>query len=176
MLWFLLSILLFFGLLLWLPLEVEIDTNHALYRARWRGIFGIRGVPEEQGWRWFFKILGWEKEWKAGTKKPVAPKRTPHKPPAKKTKRPFSPRQMWALAKNLFSAVKVKRFRLDWDSGDYIRNAQLYPLFHSLSKRGRSWNINFMGREELEILLQTRLWYLAAAFLRVFFKPKLFQS
>ncbi|MCF8244976.1 MAG: hypothetical protein K9J37_11640 [Saprospiraceae bacterium] len=164
MLWLLALILLPLVLLLWLPLELEIDTSHALYRVRWLGIFGFRGVPSDEGWRWFFKVFFWEKEWKPGGGQSLLPKKKrPRKP-----KRVPSARKVWSLVKNLFRAIKVKRIRVNWDTGDYVRNAQLYPLFHSLSKRKRQLNINFMGKEELEILLQTRLWHIAGAFLRSF--------
>lgn len=167
MLWLLLAILLLFALLLWLPLELEIDTGHAVYSARWRGIFGIRGVPEAERWRWFFKLFFWEKEWRPSPRKPKLAK-----PKPKKKKPPISPRKAWALAKNLFRAIKIKHFRMDWDTGDYVRNAQLYPLACVFSNRKWKLNINFNGREELEILLQTRLWNLTGAVLQSFVQPK----
>lgn len=167
MLWVTASILLLFALLLWLPLELEIDTVHAMYTVRWRGIFGIRGVRGEEHWRWFFTLFFWEKEWRRGPRKPKLAK-----PKAKKTKPPISARRAWTLAKNLFHAIKTKRFRVDLDTGDFVSNAQLYPLFHAFSNRKRQLAINFNGKEELEILLQTRLWNLTGAVLRSFVQPK----
>ncbi len=165
MLWFLLSIFLLLVLLLWLPLELEIDTRHALYRARWLGIIAFRGLPDGEGWRWYFKVFFWEKEWKSGSRQSSPPK----KKQTRKFKRRPSARQVWSLVKNLFRAVKVKRIRVNWDTGDYVWNAQLYPLFSSLNRQGRQLSINFIGREELEIHLQTRLWNIAGAILRSFF-------
>jgi hypothetical protein len=171
MLWVLLSFLLLVGLLLWLPFELEIDTPHDIYRARWRGIFSIRLVPVEGHWKWFYKLFFWENPLRFSKKKPRA-----KKPATKKSKSKFTFKQALALFRNLLHAIKIKRFRLDIDTGDYVRNAQLYPLFHSLSKPGRQCRINFMGKEELEIHLQTRLWSIAGAFLRTFITPKIFHA
>jgi hypothetical protein len=166
-LWFLPLVLLFLVLLLWLPLEVEIDTGLAVYRARWWGVFGIRAVPDSEKWRWFLNVFFWENELRPGGTKPSVRKRR-----ANKKKRTIPLKRILSLAKNLFQAIKIKRFRLDWDTGDFVSNAQLYPLFHALSNRKRQLAINFDGKEELEILLQTRLWDLTKAVLRSFVQPK----
>ncbi len=170
MLGVILSFLLLIGLLLWLPVEVEIDTPHDIYRARWRGIFSIWLVPGEGCWRWFYKLFFWENKLHFTQKKPSLKK------PSIKPKSSFDIKQLLVLLRNVFKAIKIKRFRLDIDTGDYVRNAQLYPLFHTLSKPAHHIHINFMGREEVVILLQTRLWNLAGAFLRSFIIPKIFHS
>lgn len=167
MLWFLSSVLVLLVLLLWLPLELEIETGQGVYTAGCHGIFSIRAVPGQGRWRWFYTLFFWEREWATGASKPDS-----KKPAPKQRKPPMSLKRGLALARHLLQAIKIKRFRLDWDTGDFVRNAQLYPLFHSLSGRKRQLTINFVGKEELAILLQTRLWYLALAVLRSFFQPK----
>ncbi len=47
--WFLLFLFLFFCLLFWLPVRVEIDTAQQKYRVIWKGIFAVWGVPDEAG-------------------------------------------------------------------------------------------------------------------------------
>lgn len=173
MIWALLTLLLLLGILLWLPIELEIDTNRSIYRARWRGLLGFRGVPTESGWQWFFQFLFFEKKWKLQEKKPKPPKKKKRK---KKKGLPISPKQMFALAKKLIQTFKVIRFRINWDTGDFVKNAYLYPLFHVLSRGRRQLHINFTGNQELCIHLQTRLVLLAGAFLQVFFQPKIFTS
>lgn len=170
MLWFLLILTLLLGLLLWLPFQVEIDTERNVYRAKWTGIFGIRGMPGERRWRWFFHLFFWETEWRPRQEKP---KRQPAKKPVAKKKKPaFTLRQGWALAKNLRRAIKVKRLHVNWDTGDFVRNAYLYPIFHALSRGRRDLQINFFGKQELAISLQTRPYQVAGAFLRSFFHSK----
>jgi hypothetical protein len=166
--WFILTVLMLFGLLLVLPIEVEIDTEKGVYRAGWRGICGIRGLPGERKWRWIMRIFFFEKEWQAKPEKPKLPK----KPAAKKRGLTFTPRRMWQITRNIFRAIRVKRLRLEWDTDDFALNARLYPFFRLLCKERRAFSINFSGRQELSIHLQTRLYRLAWAFLQVFFQPK----
>ena len=170
MLYFLLILVLLLGLLLWLPFQVEIDTERNVYLAKWTGIFGIRAVPGEQRWHWFFQVFFWETEWQPGKKK--AKPEPPKKPAAKKKKPPFTLRQGWSLMKNLWRAIELKRLRVNWDTGDFVRNAYLYPAFRSLSRGRRNLQINFFGKQELTIHLQTRPYRLAGAFLQAFFHSK----
>lgn len=176
LIWFLLTLVLLFALLFWVPIQVEIDTQQQIYRARWRGIFGIRVLPEEKRWRWFFQVFFWEKEWKSG-KNVYDEKKRRGKKPAKqkaagKRKMPFTLRQGRALFRNLFHAIKVKRLHLNWDTGDFVRNAWLYPAFRMANRGKRQLFINFSGQQELAIQLQTRLGLLTMAFLRTFFISK----
>lgn len=172
MLWLIaIPLLLLFALLV-LPLEVEVDTRRDIFSVKWKGIFGIRGVPAANRWRWFFSIFFFEKEWTEKTKQP----KSVEKKKVKKAKSALSPGQMWRLLKNMLRAVDVKRLRINWDTGDFALNAQLFPLCHFLSRRGRQFQINFFGKQEFSILLQTRPYRLAWAFLQLFFHPKMYKS
>lgn len=169
MLWFFLSLILLAGLLLWLPLQVEVDTENGLYRAGWGGIFGVRATMAGDRWQWFYRIFFWEKQAMPDGKKARAGKT--RKPKAKKPSFPLSPRQAWFLMKKLLRAVEVKRFYLDWDTGDFIWDAYLYPLCR-LTRANRHVHINFSGRQELAIHLQARPYRLAGAALQAFFHSK----
>jgi len=168
MMWVFLTLVFLLGLVLWLPVEVEVDTNTDVYRICWKGIFGLRAEPGEDRWRLFFQIFFVEKEWRPGaTKKPVK-KPEPSKPARKKQKQPLSPRRAWQLFKNMLHVVELRHCRISWDTDDYTRNAVLFPLFFLLSKGKRRLAINFNGRQELQFLLQTRPYRLAGAVLRTF--------
>lgn len=173
MLWVFAVLFLVFVVLLTLPFRVEIDTTREIFEAKWLGIFGIRAVPEAEKWRLFFRIFFFEKEWFPEKGSPKKGRREPSKKSAsKKKKPPFSLRQMWQLAKNMFRAVQVKHLKINWDTDDFVQNAWLFPLFQFMSRGNRQLSINFLGRQELAILLQTRLGLLAWAFLQTFFHTK----
>lgn len=172
LIWFLLTLVLLFALLFWLPIQVEIDTQQQIYRARWRGIFGIRALPEEERWRWFFRVFFWEKEWTPGKEKKPEEKKPAKQKVAGKRKMPFTLRQGRALLRNLLRAIRIKRLHLNWDTGDFVRNAWLYPAFRMASRGKRQMFINFSGQQELAIQLQTRLGLLTMAFLQAFFTSK----
>lgn len=174
MLWVLLILLLLFLTLLLLPIELEIDTRKDVYRGVWKGIVGLRVVPDSEQWHWYFQFFFIQKEWhwSAEKRQPKAARKE-KEAARKKKRRPMSMRQMWALAKNLLRAVTVKRLELNWDTDDYVRNAYLFPLFLLASKGRRQLRINFEGKHEIAIFLQTRLGRIAWAVLRVFIHPKI---
>ncbi len=74
--WFLLLLTLFFGLLFWLPIQVEVDTIQQKYRVYWKGILAIWAVPDEAGLRWFYQIFFWKTEWKSSAESAKKGKRT----------------------------------------------------------------------------------------------------
>ncbi|MBK9014060.1 MAG: hypothetical protein IPM82_08195 [Saprospiraceae bacterium] len=101
--------------LLVLPVSIEIDTAKQVFQARWQGILRIRAVPESHKWRWFYRVFLVEKEWAPTPQKPKAPKQKK----AAQKKPSFTPRQIWSMLKNMFRAVDVRRFRVDWDTDDF---------------------------------------------------------
>ncbi|HMQ46465.1 MAG TPA: hypothetical protein PKA00_02635 [Saprospiraceae bacterium] len=174
MLWVLLILLLILTILLLLPIEVEMDTKKDIYRAAWKGIVGLRVVPDSEQWHWYFQFFFIQKEWHwtAEKSQPKAAK-TAKTSPRKQKKRSMSARQMWALFKNMLRAITIKRLEVNWDTDDYVRNAYLFPLFLMASKGRRQLRINFKGEHDIAIFLQTRLGRIAWAFLRVFIHPKI---
>ena len=175
MIWFLsilAGLLFLIILLLCLPLQIEIATEKEIYEAKWSGLLRFRAVPADEKWRWFIRVLFWEME----LGRDQARVETERKPEPQKTKKKkkgsFSIQQGIQIARGMLSAIRVKRFRIDWDSDDYVVNAWLYPLFHLISRGKYRVRINFLGRQEASILLQARPLRLGWAFLRSFFHTK----
>ena len=169
MIWFVLALVVLLILPLFFPVEIEVDTKAAIYRARWRGVVGVRVLPNEKGWHWFYQILFFEKKWrpsKMKSTKPVSGK----EPQAQKNF--LTRRQIWLLIKKCVMAFQCKRLFINWDTNDYISNAYLYPLAHLTSKHKRSFKINFAGKQEVDLLLQVRPIRLLLAFLAVLFFVK----
>ncbi|TNE68974.1 MAG: hypothetical protein EP344_00900 [Bacteroidetes bacterium] len=173
---FLITLVLLFNLVLWLPIEVEVDTRNDLYTARWRGLAGFRVVPGPERWQYFFRILFWEITFRpgAGKKREAREKvrKQEQKKASRKSKRSLSFRQMRLLLRNLQHAVRVRKLWINWDTHDFPLNARLYPWFRMFSRGRRQLFINFQGEQELAIHLQTRLGTLARAALPVLFISK----
>jgi hypothetical protein len=160
-----------FGLLtiiLWLPLELEIDSQKDVYRAAWSRIIDFRMIPDEKGLNWVFRVFN-KKINISNFPQKSAPEQTK---PVPKNRSPFPTRLIWLMLKNLPRAFRIKHFRINWDTGDFIRNAHLYPLFYLWSNRRMQLGINFVGQQEVAIFVQTRLFSLAQAFLRAYFSYK----
>ena len=168
--WFLLFLFLFFCLLFWLPIRVEIDTAQQKYRVSWKGIFAVWGVPDEAGFHWFIQIFFWKTAWKSSEKTPkTVTKPLKREKKASKSSLRFSIHKIRPLFRAFSKAIHIERFRVNWDTGDFMYNAWLYPVFRRWSRRKRQLFINFWGEQELAIILQTRLGLLLMAGLRVFF-------
>ncbi len=171
--WLLILLLLLFSLLLLLPIRVEIDTEQEIYRASWRGIFICWVVPQEERWRWYVQLFFWQMEWKPGaTPSPKEPPPAKKKPVTARRKSSFSIRQARAIFKNLWRAISMEHLRLNWDTGDFVLNAWLYPAFRLASQGQRQLFINFFGEQTLAMRLQTRPGLLVLAAMRVFLTLK----
>jgi hypothetical protein len=164
---FLIAFLALIALLLWLPLEVCIESEEGIYAANWGSILRIRFAKSGEQWRWLLRLFWWE------TPIEPSPKKEKPKKPAPKKRSPMTPARAWALAKNLFAAIRIKRFYVDLDTGDYLMNAWLTPLAYRFSKDARQIHINFEDRLSVSILLRTCLGSVAGAALRTFFHSKI---
>lgn len=163
MLWFFIILLLLLALLLWLPVWVEVDTERQVYMAKWKGIISIWGIPEEEGWKWYFQLFFWKRAFPQGGNDHKKERR-----PSAKSKRRFSIKQALALGRNLLKTIKIKYVTLNWDTSDFVLNAWLYPVFRLVSQGKYRLNINFTGQQELAIQIQTRPGLIAFAVLKVF--------
>jgi len=168
---FLLLVLL---ILLWFPLEIEVDTQENIYQVRWYGMFALWVVlTEDARWRWFYQIFYWQREWVVGKTTPKAPKpkdqNTTPKTVKPKSNISFSLRKIRPILKSLSKVLHFQRLILNLDTGDFLLNAWLYPAFQAASQKNRQLSINFWGKQDLAFLLQTRLGLMAIAGLKVFF-------
>lgn len=107
-----------------------------------------------------------------GAKKTEREVKKPAKASKRKRKSAFSVKQGLLLAKNMLKAIRIKRLWIDWDTGDFVVNAWLFPLVRLLNRRNVRFRINFIGNQEINIFLQTRLSRLGWAFLRTFLHHK----
>jgi hypothetical protein len=171
MFWLLIALTFLVAVLLWLPLEVLIDTQQEVYAAQWRGVARFRAAPGLPQWRWFLRIFFWEFEMRRGKKAAPRARAVEVRKPRRRRPR-LSWRLVRALLRHGLRAVRIRRFRVDWDTGDFALNAWLYPLFRRVSAGPRQLAVNFNGQQDLAIHLRTRLGLLAWAGLQVFLSSK----
>ena len=67
-----------------------------------------------------------------------------------------------SISKSLqvLKTFKVERLFMDIDTGNYLLNAQLYPLVIFLNYNNGNFHINFQGRNQLVLHLQSRPIYI----------------
>lgn len=65
----------------------------------------------------------------------------------------------------VLKSFKVKKLRVDVDTGNNITNAKLYPVFAFLNYHVGRFHINFEGRTQMVLLLQNRPIYILKSFI-----------
>lgn len=150
-----------------MPLELEINTLKQVFEIRAGKIFKAGITAGETtigvylqfpGWRKYFSLLP------PGTGRKKTKKRKPAVTGKRRPKRIKNmPRKMLAVLKTF----KVKQLELNIDTGDYVTNAYLYPVFYMIKlKTRRNTAINFNGENYLVLHMQNNLWRMGWAFLR----------
>nr|WP_297782862.1 hypothetical protein [uncultured Allomuricauda sp.] len=155
----LLVVLLVLGLL-FVPIQIFIDTDTGKYYAGLKGLAKASFEPDEKELlRIRLKVLFYERCFYPLTKssKPKQPTRK------KKTK----PKKRIAFRKvlRLIRSFEVKRFALDMDTGDYVANAKMYPVFVLLNHYVASFHINFENRNRLVLDVRNRPYRILKTFI-----------
>lgn len=159
-------LLLTVGWVLIAPLTLRIDTVSGDYDLRLRGIGGMRLQAGPGDWVVKARVLFWKKEWDLWRWLGQARRRKKGDGKARqpKTSRRRSRRISWKKMVRILKSFRVRRFRVEIDTDDYVLNAYLFPVFHLLS-RGRL-QINFNGRNDIQIEITNRIGRIAWAWLR----------
>lgn len=140
--------------LLFIPINIYVDTRRNLYYAELKGLARASIEPDKiEVIRirlkipfkvfYFFPLKAWnslKKKKKRKTEK------------GSKNRNRFTPKTILRLIRSF----RVKEWKLDLDTGDCITNAKLYPLFALLNYRFGGFNINYEGRNHALLLLRNR--------------------
>lgn len=164
MVWLVIGLLLL--LLFWLlfsPIILATDTRIPAADIRWRSIAHLRIWYEDEWWgsmRIFFyrktirmAEMGRKRQRKS---QPSAPR---------KTKKRNKPVDWLSRLRRVWRALCVKEWKLAIDSGDYVRNGQLYPL-NFMPGLYQHLDINFRDENYLVCRITTTPWKLIVAFVR----------
>lgn len=160
--WLFLGILLLILLLiaLWLllsPLVLKIDTDTGLYQMRYGGIAHARILPEKLAVRLW--VFFWKKEYSLYDWEPGKKQESRQEKSAKKTTkrqrdlnqqmdqfRKWKPKIIRAIR-----AIRVRVFRLDIDTDDFVWNSYLYPVFYYLDRGRKQITVNYRGDATLKL-------------------------
>lgn len=156
----LLIFVLILGYLLFMPIELFVDTAENEYYVRAKGLLKISVEGDANK----LILLRLKLPFYNLNIYPLKPNRKTQK---KKKVQRKNGRSNFNFKKGLrlIKSFKIKFFRLDLDTGNYLINAQLcsaYPLFGQFPGR---ININFEGRNELLLSLQNRPIYMIRSFI-----------
>ena len=130
--------------LLFVPIQIFVDTEDRRYFASLRGLARASLESDQKELlRIRLKVLFFERCFYPLRK----PAKTKKKAIARKTGRKRKIRFTNML--RFVKSFKVKKFSLDMDTGDYVVNAKLYPVFILLDRYVGSFQINFHDKNRL---------------------------
>jgi len=137
-------------------MEFIIDSSKAMASLRWIGI-GRAFVWYEDEWWLSYRILFYSKKIRiADMAKPKASIRKPHK----RRKRPS-----WKKMIRIVKTFRVIEWKLFMDTGNYLLNAQIYPL-NFMPKLNQHLFVNFNDENEAYLKIRNRPWKILLAFLK----------
>lgn len=153
-------ILLILTYLMWMPVILKIDTESNEYYVQLKGLLkaDILSDPDEI-LKVRLKVLFIKFNiFPIRSRNSVKKKR---KAPIRKKSSSGKIRYFWKVLRTF----KVKEFMLDIDSGDYVINAKMYPLFYMLKRLGINLAINFEDRNRLVLVIYNRPIYIIKSFI-----------
>lgn len=147
-----------------LPVEVVADSEREEYRAGIMRLVYIQLLPDGSGWKWGFRAGWWKKDYQLGL--PPGRKAGKARKPGRKKAGGMRPAAAWKKGRRLLASFRVRRFRVNLDTDDFILNAYLYPIFTLLNGRNRRLAINFQGQTMVDVFMTNRVWKVLWALMR----------
>lgn len=163
-------LLLLFMLVLLTSIEIEISSLKNVYEVRFGRLFRAGFEIGEEGTigirikyffqKKYFSIIPPETNKKKKQKKP--------KEKGKEGKRKKPPvKNIFRRILSLLKSFEVRRMHVNIDTDDYVLNSWLFPAaFFLKRKTGQNISVNFLGINEVDILLRNNLLRMGFAFLR----------
>lgn len=162
-------IILFVGLFLlgWImiaPLELRINSAKDQYLLSWKGIAKVEWIPAPDDILIRSKIFFWESIYHPLTAMPTK-KKVAADPESSRKKKRWTWRKWSRRIIRVLKSFQVKAFRVNLDTGDYVYNSYLYPIFWMLNQGNSRLQINYNGESEILLVVQNRLYRILKALL-----------
>lgn len=168
---FIVILLLSVSFVLFAPLRLCLNSHQQRYLISWAPLAVAQVIPAEDDLWIRIRIFFWQRQWlltrlmllaeSRGKERPKR-KKAPAPKPGKKAKTSFS----WKTIKRIMASFRIRRFRLDLDTGDYLLNSWLFPLLYFIQTPRHGIRINYLGRTDIDVELENSGFRLLRAFLR----------
>lgn len=157
-------ILLVVLLALWLllvPIQIYIDTDTNQYFVGLKGLAKASFEPDKKELlKVRLEVLFFQRCFY-----PLKLSSKPKKSSKIKKKKTRPRRTNLRKAVRVLQSFEVKRFALDMDTGDYVANAKMYPIFALLNQYVASFQINFEDRNRLVMDIRNRPYRILKSFI-----------
>ena len=151
----------FIAWLLVTPVYIEIDTRVPEAKVRWMPV-GRCTIRYTQEWLLYIQVPFYRHTFRMAAI--TSPKEKSAEKRAKPAKRKNTPRKLqkgWQVLRS----CTVQQWQLSIDTGDYAKNALLYPLTFYPALYGHLM-INFTDENYFFIRIRNQLWKMLVAYLR----------
>ncbi len=154
----LLVVLLALGLL-FVPIQIYIDTETVKYYVRIKGLAKASLEPDQKELlRVRLKVLFYEHCF--------YPIKKSSKPKPEKRKTKHKRKMKFGKIVRVLKSFEIRQFALDIDTGDYFTNAKMYPVFVLLNHYVASFHINFEDRNRLLVDVRNRPYRILKSFVK----------
>lgn len=158
-------VLVLIGWILIAPLELYINSTKNQYQLQWKGIARIEWLPAPDDILIRLRIFFWERVYHPLTMATKRKIKTEDKSKSIKQKKGWSLKKWKRKIINILNSFHVEKLRVDLDTGDYVYNSYLYPIFWILNKGDTQLNINYTGESEILVVIKNRLYRILKALL-----------
>lgn len=148
------SVLGFLAYLLFMPLELCLDTYRDRYHLR-IGVLGRAAVEKDavEIFRIHLKVLFMDFYWRPSDLSALKSRTKKRTSRPKNGKGPGLRSAKWI---RLVRTFEIKQFQMELDTGDPITNARLYPVCSILKPWGGDIQVNFRNRNHLLLKIINR--------------------
>jgi hypothetical protein len=164
-------LLLLIGYLLWMPIVLKIDTDTNEYYLQLKGLAKASVLGDDKE---VLKVklnvlfLNFNyyplRKIRASKKKKIASNKGKEDVKKKKNKNWTNEgRRAWRVLKTF----EVKQLLVDLDTGDYVLNAKLYPVFFLLNRWEGNFAINFENKNRLALTVHNRPIYILKSIINI---------
>lgn len=146
------------GWLLFTPVRLIVHSTTNEYQLRWGWLLNARLILLADDLLIRIGLPFYKKDYY-----PLHP--SPSEQSTQETKRPRKQSRKSSLRKgglpfkmirSVLRSFRIRQFKLDLDTDNYLTNAYLFPLFYFLSRGKGDYQINYDGRFELHLEMDNR--------------------
>jgi hypothetical protein len=148
-----------------LPIVIAFDTEQSIYlKINVGGLFKVWGEATAQGWYLGMQLPFFRKKINLFSIRKIK-KQKPRKPTSGTKIRSRKSIRQLLHPLSVVSAFRLHYLEWKLDTGDYVRNAQLFPVLSAFCRPSRQLSVNFRGENTLRFKASTQVYRLLASLL-----------
>ena len=157
--------------ILFIPFRLLIQSEKNIYVFHLPGILKFSLQKINDNWKMQIRLLFFNIKNKTQKKKSDRKKKTNKK--SRKFNALTDTKGIIILIKKIIKTLKIKRFKVEIDTGNYTANALLIPVIPLTGLNYNQVNINFNNHNNIDLQINGQLFYLALYGIIFYIKKKI---